>query len=179
MSNPIPATRVAHLVDPHGVEILDVLGPTIQVLTEPGADDGSPCVMRGTIPPGVAVPLHSHPDPETFILLSGNAEGLAETDGDLGWARIEPGGIFHVPSGAKHAWRNQSRQPAVMIVVSTAKMGRFFREIGTPVAPERQPSGPPSPDRIRHLLETTERYGYWVATPDENARVGLALPSAP
>ncbi len=178
MSYLLHATRVAHLIDPHDVEILDVLGPTIQVLTEPGADDGSPCIMRGTIPPGGAAPLHSHPDPETFILLSGEAEALAEWNGDLGWAQIEPSGIFHVPSGAKHAWRNRSQQWAVLIVVSTSRMGRFFRAIGTPVAPGRQPSGPPSADQIRRLLETSERYGYWVGTPDENARVGLVLPSA-
>lgn len=151
MPNPLAATHVAHLVDPYAVETLDVLGPTIQVLTEPGVDDGSPCVMRGTIPSGVAVPLHSHPDPETFILLSGEAEGLAEADGNLVWTRIEPGGIFHVPGGAKHAWRNRSRQTAVMIVVSTSRMGRFFQEIGTPVGPG-QPSGLPSADRIRHLI---------------------------
>ncbi len=174
-----PTSHISQLIDLRAIEALDVLGPTIRVLTEPEAEDGSPCVMHGTIPPGVMVPLHSHPDPETFILLSGAAEGLAGADGELSWSRIEPGGIFHVPSGAKHAWRNPSRQPAVMIVVSTSKMGRFFQEVGTPVNPGQQPSGPPSADRIRHLFETTERYGYWIASPDENARVGLVLPFAP
>jgi hypothetical protein len=59
-------TRVAHLVDLRDAETIDVLGPTIQFLTPPGPSDDDPCVMRGIIPPGVPVPLHSHRDPETF-----------------------------------------------------------------------------------------------------------------
>jgi hypothetical protein len=48
-------------------ETVDVLGPTIQFLTPPGADDNGPRVMRGTVPPGVPVPLLSHRDPEAFL----------------------------------------------------------------------------------------------------------------
>jgi len=61
-----------------------------------------------------------------------------------------------------------------MIVVSTSRMGRFFQDVGTLVIPGQQSSGPPSFDQIRHFLETAERYGYWNATPDENARLGLS-----
>lgn len=154
--------------------VLDVLGPTIELLTRPEADDALPCVMRGTIPPGGIVPLHSHPDPETFVMLSGGVEGLTESEAGLGRVRIGSGDAFHVPGGVRHAWRNRTRQPAIMIVISTSRMGRFFQDVGTPVIPGRQPSGPPSADRIRHFLKTAERYGHWNATPDENARLGLS-----
>ena len=29
---------------------------------------------------------------------------------------------------------------------------------------------------IRHFLQTSERYGYWNATPEEKPRVGISLP---
>jgi quercetin dioxygenase-like cupin family protein len=194
--------RVAHLVDQDSVEIIDVLGPTVEFLTRPEADDSSPCVMRGTIPPGVSIPLHSHADPETFLELSGEIEGLAYLGEDFKWIRIRPGDIFHVPSGARHAFRNQTQASAVMIFTSTSKIGRFFREIGTPVehgsaveklrlsawkryfreigrpmTEEAEPPQLPTEEMIRHFLETAERYGYWNATPEENARVGISLPS--
>jgi hypothetical protein len=127
--------RVAHLVDPRWLETIDVLGPTIQYLTSPDAGEGEPCVMRGTIPPGVAVPLHSHADPETFLMVSG--------------------------------------EPAVMIIVTTPKMGRFFRELGVPAG--TRGSDPPDDATIQRFLATSERYGYWNATPEENAEVGLQL----
>jgi hypothetical protein len=84
--------------------------------------------------------------------------------------------VFHVPGGAKHAFRNDGADDAVMLIVSTAKIGRFFRELGVPVAPGAPPAGPPARGRIQRFLETSARYGYWNATPEENARIGIRLP---
>jgi len=149
----------AHLVDLRAVDTIDVLGPTLAFVTAPDGNDDGPSVMRGAIPPGGVVPLHSHADPETFLMVSGSVEGLV--DADLGrWQRIGPGDMFHVPGDARHAWRNASVDPAVMILVSTNRIGRFFQEVAT--GPER-------------FLEISERYGYWNATPEENAEIGVGL----
>jgi quercetin dioxygenase-like cupin family protein len=156
-------SQTAYLIDPHAAETIEVLGPTVQFLTPPDGADAAPCVMRGTIPAGGFVPLHSHADPETFIAIAGELDGLSYgEDGRHEWVQVRPGDVFHVPGGARHAWRNDSGQPAVMTIVSTARMGRFFREIA---------GG--SPDRF---AATSERYGYWNGTPDDNARIGLDLP---
>jgi quercetin dioxygenase-like cupin family protein len=174
MSNAASNARAAHLVALQGAPILDVMGPTIQFLRGPG-DDGTPCIMRGTIPPGVIVPLHSHPDPEAFVMIAGELEALTYPIEGYKWVRIGPGDVFHVPGDARHAFRNRSREPAVSIIVSTSKLGRFFREVGMPVVPGAPPR-PPSGETSRRFLETAARYGYWNATPQENARVGLFLP---
>ena len=166
--------QIAHRIDPDRVEIFNVLGPTIQFLTSPD-DAAAPCVMRGTIPPGVAVPMHSHADPETFMAISGMLDGLVCDGSDFKWVRINPGDIFHVPGNAKHGFRNPGRQPAVMMIVSTSKIGRFFQEVGTP-AVQGAYNTPPSRQAIERFLRVSERYGYWNATPEENARVGLTLP---
>src|SRR5436190_871280 len=128
--------RAAHRVDPQTTETVDVMGPLVEFLAAPAAGD-APCTMRGTIPPGVIVPLHSHADPETYVVLAGETEALAESAGGLAWQRLRPGDVYQVPGGAKHAFRNRSAQPAVMIIVSTATIGRFFREVGTPAAQAR------------------------------------------
>jgi uncharacterized RmlC-like cupin family protein len=167
--------EVAHLVEPEQVETLSILGPTIQVLTPPEGDDTWPCLMRGTIPPGVVIPMHAHADPETFFVLSGEVDGLALAGDDATWMRIVPGQIFHVPGGAKHAWRNPTRTPGVMLIVSTSKMARFFQELGVPVRPGAPPT-PPSPATLRRFQEVSARYGYWNATPEENAHIGIPLP---
>ena len=142
--------RVARLVDPRGLETIDVLGPTIQYLTSPDAGDGEPCVMRGTIPPGVAVPLHSHADPETFLMVSGEVEGLELSGEDSRWFAVASGDVVHVPGDAKHAWRNLSREPAVMIIVTTPKMGRFFRRRRTPRW-DFSSADPPARPACRHV----------------------------
>ena len=34
---------------------------------------------------------------------------------------------------------------------------------------------PPSPDQLQRFVRTIERYGYWLATPEENAAAGISL----
>jgi quercetin dioxygenase-like cupin family protein len=165
---------MAYLVNWKDIERFDVMGPTIQFLTSLTGEPDSPCIMRGTVPPGVIIPLHSHADPETFIQLSGELEGLSESASGLAWMRIRPGDIFHVPGGAKHAFRNHSTESAVSMIVSTCRLGSFLRSIGT--SQETPHASSVSPERIRHFLTTSEKFGYWNASPEENARFGLHLP---
>lgn len=166
------AAPAAYVVTPDRIEAFEVLGPTVEYLTPPR--EGEPCVMRGTIPPRVSVPLHAHADPETFVMISGVVEGLSLDAEGFEWIRIRPGDIFHVPGGAMHAFRNRTDDPAVMFIVSTDRIGRFFQEVGSPMHEGQQ--APPS-EVIERFLRTSERYGYWNAGPEENARVGIALPT--
>jgi hypothetical protein len=78
---------------------------------------------------------------------------------------VRPGEIFHVPGNAPHAWRNGGDEPAEAILVSTTRIGRFFREL----------AGAPGGATVEHLLDLGTRYGYWNATPEENAAVGIRL----
>jgi quercetin dioxygenase-like cupin family protein len=129
-------------------------GAGIEYLTP--VEEGAPCVMRGTIPAGGVVPLHSHADPETFYVV----EGAAERYRDEGWAPVGARDVAHIPGDEKHAWRTLTG--AVMLIVSTATIGRFFREVAR------------SPDEF---LAISARYGYWNATPEENAAIGLTVPA--
>ena len=167
------SSQSARLIHAERLERIGVLGPTIQFVTDPTDDE--PCIMRGTIPAGVAIPLHSHADPETFLPLSGQLRALTFQGDDFEWIEIPPGGVFHVPGGAKHAFRNVGQHEAVMIFVSTAKIGRFFRELGVTTEPGRPP-GRPAAEQVQRFLAASARYGYWNATTDENARVGIDLP---
>jgi quercetin dioxygenase-like cupin family protein len=174
MANSISVDRAAHRVDPQRIETIEVLGPTLQFLTPP-EDRDAPCIMRGTIPPGVSVPLHSHADAETFLMISGKVDGLVYSGESFQWVPIKAGDVFHVPGDARHGWRNQGRGPAVMIIVTTSRLGRFLKEVGKPAIPGK-PSPPPSPEEIQRFLKTSEKYGHWNATPEENAKVGISVP---
>ena len=110
--------------------MLDVLGPTVEFLTAPNEKDAEFCVMRGTIPPGVSVPLHSHADFETFFLLSGTvqvtSEKLEQPEDPLESITVETGQFIQMPGGAKHAFRNATTKPVVQLIVTTPKLGKFF-----------------------------------------------------
>jgi quercetin dioxygenase-like cupin family protein len=163
----------------HGVaegaygQVLDVLGPTVEFLTF--EEDGEFCTMRGLVPPGVAVPLHSHDDVEDFYILAGSQQVLTAGANGLVWTEAQAGDYVHVPPGAPHAHRNGSSIAAVDLIITTTRMGRFFKEIGRPVIGAPQP---PTPEDLARFIATAEKYGYQLGTPEENAAVGIQLPKS-
>ncbi len=75
-------------------EMFEVFGPKLQFLVLPEASDEAPCVLKGTIPPGVSVPMHSHGGIEAFFVLSGEIEVLSEKSGDFHWIKARPGDLM-------------------------------------------------------------------------------------
>jgi quercetin dioxygenase-like cupin family protein len=157
-------------------DVLDLFGPTLEFLILPEQADSAYCVMTGTMPPGVSVPLHSHPDIESFFLVSGAIQVISQRDGKFEWLDIRPGEFVHVPSNAKHAWRNTSCEPAVQLITTTPKLGRFFEEIGRPIT-GRAPLPPPTLDELQHFMQIAAKYNYWVGSPKENAAIGIDVPN--
>jgi len=154
--------------------VLDVLGPTVKILVLPSESAAGYCIMKGTIPPGVSVPLHSHPDDESFFLLSGRLQALDQRKDGFKWINMNAGDFRHVPQDVRHAWKNKSNEPAVTIIVTTPRLGRFFQEIGRPVTADAF-SQAPSPGDIQRFVEVAARYDHWLASPQENAAVGIKL----
>ena len=89
--------------------VFEVFGPTLQFLVLPNSNDDAPCVLKGTIPPGVSVPIHSHGGMEAFFVLSGEIEVLSEKGGDFHWMKARPGDFIEVSSGVKHKGKKQNR----------------------------------------------------------------------
>jgi quercetin dioxygenase-like cupin family protein len=151
---------------------VDLFGPMVEFLTPPQAANSEFCVLRGVIPPGCSVPLHSHPDTEDFFIISGEVQALRQGADGYEWIGGKAGDFVHVPGGARHAWRNISSDPFVALIVTTTNLGRYFLEAGRPLSSAPQPV---TPADIARLAATSAKYGYWDATPEENAQVGLRL----
>jgi quercetin dioxygenase-like cupin family protein len=154
--------------------VLDVLGPTVEFLVLPSECAGDYCVIRGTVPPGVSVPLHSHPNNESFFLLSGSVQALEQRKNAFKWINMNAGDFRHVASEVRHAWKNEPDEPAVAIIVTTPRLGRFFQEAGRPVPPDASPQAP-SPRMFNVFDEVAARCHHWLASLEENAPVGINL----
>jgi quercetin dioxygenase-like cupin family protein len=137
--------------------------PGNQYLTEVTEGDGDYCVMLCTFPSDVIVPMHSHADRETFYVLSFNPEFYW---GDH-WETLNPGDVVDAQDGMRHAWRNPSPAAASMLCVTTMQMARFLRDVS---ADDR--SGDPLA-RGQRFLRLVQQHGYWLASPQENAAIGL------
>jgi uncharacterized cupin superfamily protein len=110
--------------------------------------------------------MHSHADRETFYVLSGKLDALNKDH----WVQLEAGDVFDVRDGVKHAWRNSSQAPATMICVTTTKLARFLEEIAIPADDTSSPDAHAS-----RFFKLVREHGYWLASPEENAAVGLAI----
>ncbi|WP_234814127.1 cupin domain-containing protein [Mycolicibacterium iranicum] len=160
------------LAEGSGRPALEVMGPSVEFLTITDEPGNRICVMRAVIPPGVTVPLHRHDDFEDFFILAGEHQVLVESDGRREWVDVRAGDYVQVPGDVLHAHRNLSAEPAVDLIITTARIGRFFEEVGRPVgAPPRTRAD------IDAFVATCVRYGYQLATPEENAAVGISLPA--
>jgi quercetin dioxygenase-like cupin family protein len=156
----------------HG-PVLDVFGPTIEFLSRPSLEDNSLCVIRGVVPAGATVPLHSHEDAEDFYIVKGTQQVLTQGPDGLAWADVRAGDYVRVPAGTMHAHRNVSAHPAVDLIVTTGKLGRFFAEVGRPFSGTPQP---PTLQDAEQFVATCVKYGYVLGTPEENAAFGIETP---
>jgi hypothetical protein len=74
-----------------------------------------------------------------------------------------------IPGHTLHSHRNVSNKPAVELIITTARLGRFFQEIGRPVTDSL---APPTPEEFAHFIEVAVSYGYVMGSPEDNAAVG-------
>src|SRR5258708_9756020 len=78
---------------------IDLLGPRIEFLTPP---DGVPLsVMKGVVPAGVVVPLHSHADVEAFYITAGELQMFFQTENN--WIAIGVGKSVFFPGTKNNA----------------------------------------------------------------------------
>jgi quercetin dioxygenase-like cupin family protein len=162
----------AQLAKKHAFGAYDILGAIVEFLTPP--DAAVYCVIKGTIPAGQVVPLHSHTDDETFYVHSGRVEVLSERGAKLEWQTVKAGDSIHIPADAKHAFRNSFSEPVVQLITTTPRLGRFFREVGKPFSPA-MPQRAPTPEEIERFTRVAAEYRHWLANPEENAAVGISL----
>lgn len=135
-------------------------------LTEISDEEGDYCVMLSNLPPGAVVPLHSHADRETFYVLSGTPTALREDR----WEELAPGDILDVRDGMKHAWKNASQEPVSMLCVTTTKMAKFLQNISISSGDRLSPD-----EQAQRFLDLVLTHGYWLASPEENAAIGLGV----
>src|ERR1700724_4453968 len=147
-----------------------VLGVLLQFLSTPEQINDQISVMRGTVPSGVVIPLHSHADPEIFYVLNGSLEVFQAE----GWQTVTAAEVVSIPGNVRHAVRNTSPSPITLITVSKQELYSFFRELARPFDPNRPPA-PPTPEGMQQLFSVAEQYEYWLASPNENAAIGISL----
>ena len=140
--NPNPST-----VD----QTFNMFGVLLNFLVTPNETGDEISLFKGTLPPGVVIPLHSHAEPEVFYVLEGSLEVYREGDQSQGWSATQPGGVLAIPGKVKHALRNTSSTPTTVILVTQDELYNFFRSVAKPFEAGQMPA-PPAPEVMQQLF---------------------------
>ncbi len=135
---------------------IGIVGDIYRFLATSEETGGRYSVFEATVLPGGGPPPHVHRrEDETFFVLEG------EITFQIGDQRrvAKPGTFVHMPIGNQHAFKNETDQPAKMLIsFSPAGLERMFFEVGKDLAEGEVPDEP-SPKEIERLLEAAGRYG--------------------
>ncbi len=150
-------------------DIIDMMGARFEMAARMGTGEDDTVLFRTSLPPGKLVPLHSHIDPECFYVLDGQIDVFVADEAPK-WHTIAPGKSLLVADGLKHALRNSATKTADVILATNNRFAAFVSEAGRAVAPGA-PFAPPSAGDLERMLQAAAAFGYWNATPEENAVV--------
>ncbi len=164
------------VIEAKNAQQFDVMGGIVRYLASPeDTPGGDHCIMEGELPAGVVIPLHTHPDPESFYLLDGQMELYLDDGVASGWQTVRAGELAVVPGSAKHAWRNTGGAASHAIIITGPHVYGFFRSIGRPVDANRS-LGQPDANRMAEVLEAAKHNQCWNAGPEENEAIGISMP---
>jgi len=135
---------------------IGIVGDIYRFLATSEETGGRYAMFEATVLPGGGPPPHIHRrEDETFYVLEG--EITFQVGDNRRVAR--PGTFIHMPIGNQHAFKNETDQPAKMLIsFAPAGLEGMFFEVGRDLAAGEMPDAP-SPDEIEKLLKAAGRYG--------------------
>lgn len=140
-----------------------VVGDVYRFLATGEDTNGKYALWETIVPPGGGPPPHVHSrEEEGFYVLEG------EITFTIGGERlVVTGGMFaNMPVGTPHSFKNESSQPAKMLIsVAPAGLEQMFFEVGVPLPDGSATALPPTKEEIEKLLTVAPKYGIEIKLP--------------
>ncbi len=150
------ASEQVMIKEPTEGRTIGIVGDIYRFLATSEETGGRYSMFEATVLPNGGPPPHIHRrEDETFYVLEGE---ITFQVGDE--RRVAKSGTFvHMPIGILHAFKNETSQPAKMLIsFAPAGLEEMFFEVGKDLAEGETPDEP-SPEEIKKLLEAGRRFG--------------------
>ena len=140
-----------------------VVGDVYRFLATGEDTNGKYALLEAIVPPGGGPPLHVHSrEEEGFYILDGEITFTINGEKIVAMA----GTFANMPVGTPHSFKNESGQPAKMLIsVAPAGLEQMFFEVGVPLAEGATTALPPTKDEIGKLLAVAPKYGIEIKVP--------------
>lgn len=155
--------RPLTLTNPTAGRTIAVVGDVYRFLATGENTNGKYAAWEAIVPPGGGPPPHVHSrEEEGFYILEGEIT-LQAGDKQI----LATAGMFvNMPIGLPHSFKNESSQPAkMMILVAPAGLENMFVEVGVPLPEGSTTALPPSQEEITKLLKIAPKYGVEILLP--------------
>jgi mannose-6-phosphate isomerase-like protein (cupin superfamily) len=156
-------SRKPTLRNPTEGRTISVVGDVYRFLATGDNTHGTYATWEAIVPPGGGPPPHVHSrEEEGFYILEGEIT-LQAGDKRI----VATAGMFvNMPIGLPHSFKNESNQPAKMLItVAPAGLENMFFEFGVPLAEGSITALPPTHEEIEKLLKIAPKYGVEVLLP--------------
>ncbi len=134
-----------------------LVGDVYRFLVTGEETGGKYALFEALVGPGGGPPPHLHHlEEEGFYVLEG------EITFTIAGERVVAGpGLFaNMAIGTPHQFKNESNQPARMLVwLAPAGLEQMFLEVGTPLSEGATTAPQPTPEEIEKLIEVAPSYG--------------------
>ena len=140
-----------------------VVGDVYRFLATGEDTSGKYALFEALVPPGGGPPPHVHSrEEEGFYIFEGE---ITFTIGDQ--RLVASAGMFaNMPVGTPHSFKNESNQPAKLLIsVAPAGLEKMFFECGVPLPEGSTAAVPPTKAEIERLLAVAPRYGIEIKLP--------------
>lgn len=148
---------------PHAGRTIAVVGDVYRFLATGDETNGKYAMFEAMVPPGGGPPPHIHSrEEESFYVLEGEIT-FRVGDEQL----VATAGMFaNMPFGTPHSFKNESSQPAKMIIsVAPAGLEQMFFEFGVELPEGSTTALPPTKQEIDKLLTIAPNYGIEILVP--------------
>ena len=151
-------------IPPQGRTIA-VVGDVYRFLATGEDTDGKYALWEAIVPPGGGPPPHVHSrEEEGFYVLEGEITFTVNGEQVVAMA----GTFANMPVGTPHSFKNESSQPARMLIsVAPAGLERMFFEFGVPLPEGSTTALPPTKEEIEKLLAVAPSYGIEIRLPQQ------------
>ncbi|HBN76154.1 MAG TPA: cupin domain-containing protein [Planctomycetaceae bacterium] len=140
-----------------------VVGDVYRFMATSEDTNGKYAMWEAIVPPGGGPPPHVHSrEEESFYILEG------EITFQIGEERVVAtiGMFANMPVGTPHSFKNESSQPAKMLIsIAPAGLEKMFFEFGVPLSEGSNSAMPPTKDEIEKLLTIAPDYGIEISVP--------------
>jgi quercetin dioxygenase-like cupin family protein len=156
-------TRQPTLRNPGEGRTIAVVGDVYRFLATAEDTDGQYATWEAIVLPGGGPPPHVHSrEEESFYVLEGEVAIYVGEQRHL----TRAGMFVNVPVGTPHAFKNESDQPARMLLtVVPAGLEQMFFEVGRPLPNGAESAPPPTTEEIEKLQEIAPWYGVELRIP--------------